>query len=105
MKTIREALIDEIHYPISIGFAENVLIASDLDGDSMFTTEIARSNAFIGAKADCLVSLVEAPNFNEADKSFSLGDRNLILKRANTLYKSIGEDEVFIDRPMVYIGG
>ncbi|MCM1361754.1 MAG: hypothetical protein NC235_07615 [Clostridiales bacterium] len=105
MKTIREALIDEIHYPIPTGYVENVLIKRDLDCDEIFTTEVARSKQFIGAKADCLISLIQAPNFNEADKSFSLGDKNLILKLANSLYRSIGEEEKSIDRPMVYIGG
>ena len=30
MKTIQQALVDEIHYPISIGFVENVMIKRNL---------------------------------------------------------------------------
>lgn len=31
MKTIQQALIDEIHYPISEGFVENVMIKRKLN--------------------------------------------------------------------------
>lgn len=105
MKTIQQALIDEVHYPLPIGFVENKLLARGLEADDDITTDILKSTAFIGCVADCLYSLIEAPNFNEADKSFSLADRNLILKKVNALYQSIGEEPVSIDRPMVYIGG
>ena len=105
MKTIQQALIDEIHYPIPVGFVENKLLRRDLNADSEVTADVLKSTNFIGCVADCLYSLIEAPNFNEADKSFSLADRNLILKKVNALYNSIGEPEVKIDRPMVYIGG
>ena len=104
-KTIKQALVDEIHYPIPMGFVENRLLKRGLVDDDTITQEIINSPAFIGCIADCLYSLIEAPNFNEADKSFSLADRNLILKKANALYASIGEPEISIDKPMVYIGG
>ena len=104
-KTVGEALIDEVHYPIPAGFVENRLLKRGLDSSVEITGEILNSADFIGCVADCLYSLIEAPNFNEADKSFSLADRNLILKKVNALYMSIGEDPVEIDRPRVYIGG
>lgn len=106
MKTIRQALIDEIHYPVGIGNIENRLMARMLDPDDECTPEIITGVPFIGAVADCLYSLVEAVNFSEADKSISLPDRNTLLKKVNALYISIGEPEkVLEDKPMVYIGG
>lgn len=96
-KTICEALIDEIHYPIGVGFAENKLIMRGLDADGAFTAEVARSTAFVGAVADCLASLITAPNFKESDKSVDLTFKDTILKRANALYRSLGEPEVVLD--------
>lgn len=103
-KTILQALLDEVHYPISQGFAENKLMARGLDGADTIEMEILNSKEFIGAVADCLYSLIEAPNFNEADKSFSLADRNIILNKVNSLYRKIGEESVDIAKPMVYFG-
>lgn len=104
MKTVRQALIDEIHYPISEGFVENKLLSRGLSPDEGLTIDVLKSNEFKGAVADCLCSLIEAPSFSEADKSISLGDRDLILKRANSIYLSIGEKAVDIaDKPAVYI--
>ena len=105
MKTIQQALIDEVHYPIPTGFVENQLMKRGLNAAESASTAVLNSSAYIGCVADCLYSLVEAPNFNEADKSFSLADRNLILKKVNSLYLSIGEPEVAIDKPKVFIGG
>lgn len=104
MKTIKQALIDEIHYPIGSGIVENKIISRGLSSDRMFDADIARSNEFIGAVADCLYSLISAPSFSEADKSFTLSDKDLILKKANFLYNSIGEKSIALDeKPMVYI--
>jgi len=103
-KTILQALIDEVHYPIPTGFVENKLMKRNLSPASEVTTQVLNSPAFIGCVADCLYSLIEAPNFNEADKSFSLPERTLILKKVNALYASIDEPEVDIDRPKVYFG-
>ena len=103
-KTILQALLDEVHYPIGEGFAENKLMARNLKGNEGVTMEVLKSNEFIGAVADCLYSLIEAPNFNEADKSFSLADRNIILNKVNSMYRKIGEQPVAIEKPMVYFG-
>lgn len=91
-KTILQALQDEVHYPVGIGYLENKLLSRGLEADSLITVDVLRSTAFIGAVADCLMSLVEAPNYSEGDKSVSLSDKGLILKRANALYRYIGED-------------
>lgn len=104
MKTVRQALIDEIHYPISEGFVENKLLSRGLSPDDELTIDVLKSNEFKGAVADCLWSLVEAPSFSEADKSISLADRDIILRKANSIYLSIGEKAVDIaDKPAVYI--
>lgn len=104
MKTIMQALIDEIHYPIGKGIIENKMILRGLNADDEFDMEVAKSNAFIGAVADCLFSLISAPNFSEADKSFNLSDKDLILRKVNSLYNTIGEPFVALGgKPMVYI--
>lgn len=109
MKTIKQALMDEIHYPIPEGFVGNITIKRGLDEDAPLTKETMESNEYIGALADCLYSLLHAVNFSEADKSvgsISSSDKEMILLRVNSLYKSIGEAEVQIKaKPMVYIGG
>lgn len=104
MKTIQQALIDEIHYPIGSGIVENKMILRSLNPENEFTIDVAMSNQFVGAVADCLYSLISAPNFSEADKSISLSDKNLILRKVNSLYQSIGEPSVAMEaKPMVYI--
>lgn len=102
-KTIMQALKDEIHYKLSNGFFENRLLERELKADDECTVELFKSKQFKGAVADCLSSLIEAPNFSEGDVSFSLSDKDKILSRANAIYKSIGEPT--IGEPMVYIGG
>lgn len=107
MKTVRQALRDEIHYPMPKGFVENKLIERGLDGNAQYTTEIFRSNSYRGALADCLCSLIHAVNFSESDKSVgNLTDeqRRQLLKRANALYEEIGEPTVDDGEPMVYFG-
>lgn len=104
MKTIRQALSDEISYPIGEGFIENKLIARGLDGDREISPAVINSKEFLGATADCLFALVDSPDFSESDLSFSMPDRNLILKKANYLYASIGEPEKTLDQPKVCVG-
>lgn len=104
MRTIAQALKDEVHYPIGDGFIKNKLMKRGLDGSCEISAEILNSPEFNGAVADCLYSLVEAPNFSESDISISLQNRNLILKKANTIYTSIGEEEKSLDQPKVYVG-
>lgn len=109
MKTIQQALLDEIYYPIGVGIVENKLIARELDGSTTFTSEVAKSKTYKGALADCLCSLIQSISISEADKSvgaLSNADKKMILRKANDLYREIGEEEVdFAERPVVYIGG
>lgn len=108
MKTIQQALIDEIHYPIPVGFVENVMIKRNLNCDDEFNYDMAHSNGYLGALADCLWSLVQAVNFSEADKSFgalSDKDKERILLRVNSIYNAIGEPPVELEaKPMVHVG-
>lgn len=107
MKTIKQALIDEIHYPIPLGFVENKLIERHLDGDDDYTFEVAQSKEWKGALADCLYSLIQAVSLSESDKSIgtlSDKDKERLLVRINALYRTIGES-LALGQPMVYIGG
>ena len=107
MKTIKQALIDEIHYPIPLGFVENKMIERQLNGDDEYTFEVAQSKEWKGALADCLYSLIQAVNLSESDKSIgtlSDKDKERLLVRINALYKTIGESPA-IGQPMVFIGG
>ena len=107
MKTIKQALIDEIHYPIPLGFVENKMIERQLNGDDEYTFEVAQSKEWKGALADCLYSLIQAVSLSESDKSIgtlSDKDKERLLARINALYKTIGESHA-LGQPMVYIGG
>lgn len=106
MKTVREALIDEIVYPLPEGLIENKLIARNLTGCEEYTYEFSKSNVYRGCFADCLVALVQTVGFSESDKSVGvLTDevKKKLLFRANTIYKAIGEGEVKEPEPLVYI--
>lgn len=105
-KTIQQALIDEVLYPLPLGLVENIMVKRGL-GDGVFTQSVAESEAYIGALADCLYSLITAINFSESDKSIgSLTDKDKtrILARANHYYGLIGEDAVNDGEPMVMVG-
>ena len=104
MKTIAQALIDEIHYPLPEGFVANKLLARGLDGEGEISAAIITGREFMGAVADCLWSLIQAPNISESDKSVSLPDRDAILKLANTYYREIGEEEKTYGEPTVRFG-
>lgn len=104
MRTIAQALKDEIHYPLNDGFIANKLLKRGLSGSDEITAEVINGDAFKGATADCLYSLIAGVNFSESDISISLNDKNLILKQVNAIYASIGEEEKELDQPRVWIG-
>lgn len=107
MKTIKQALKDEVHYPLSDGFVENVMLRRGFEEEDIFTQDVALSSAYIGAVADCLSSLLHSIAFSEADKSVSAlsdKDKERIAYRANQLYKQIGEPVIEYNKPKVYIG-
>ena len=93
MKTVLQALRDEVHYPIPVGYIENILIKRELDGTKDVDKPTMDSDAYKGAVADCLYSLVGAIQFSES----------LILKRANKLYGEIGEPTFDDGEPTVTI--
>lgn len=103
-KTILQALLDEIHFPISEGHVENRLLKRGLYPCDECTIDVLNSKEFIGATADCLWWLVSAPSFSEADKAISGLNIDSVLRQSNFLYKSIGEPEkTLMDSPMVSI--
>jgi len=106
MKTILQSLVDEIYYPISEGLIENKLIKRELTGTTEFTKEVAESKKYKGALADCLISLLQAINVSEADKSvgaYTDADKKFILDWANKLYGEIDEPLVTMGAPKVTI--
>ena len=83
------------------------MIERQLNGDDEYTFEVAQSNEWKGALADCLYSLIQAVSLSESDKSIgtlSDKDKERLLVRINALYKTIGESHA-LGQPMVYIGG
>lgn len=107
MKTISQALKDQIGNSYSLlgsGFVENIMILRGLDSEGEATKESLDSKEYIGAYADCLYALVDSANISESDISISLQDRNVILKKANYLYRTIGEEEKQLDQPTVCVG-
>lgn len=107
MKTVGQALLDEIHVPIPYGFVENACIKRELSIEESFDSVIAKSDSYKGALADCLYSLIQAVSFSESDKSIgslSEDQRKAIFVQINRLYNAIGEEEVTLTpQPMVYI--
>ena len=96
MKTVFQALVDEVLFPIGIGKVENIIIKRGLSGDEEYNAETSASIPYKGALADCLFSLLQAVNFSEADKSVGAltdAQRKSVLKMANALYGEIGEEE------------
>ena len=107
MKTILQALKDEVYYPVNDGLVENKLLGRELDPDTYFDRNVMESDAWKGALADTLYSLIQAVNVSEGDKSFgALTDkqREALLLRINRLYREIGEEPVEMEqKPTVYI--
>lgn len=108
MKTVIQALISKVHWPLPYDFVETVCTERGINGCSDFTYDMSKSSEYKGALADCLYSLVQAINFSEAGKSIgNLTDkqREILLKQANRLYREIGEEEKDDGSPVVYFGG
>lgn len=107
MKTVAQALRDEVFYPIPKGFFDNVLVKRGLNPDDIFSREVSLSHPYIGAHADCLCELVQSISFSESDKSvtaLSDKDKERLLLKANRLYSSIGEPVVEVEKvPVVEI--
>ena len=100
-----QAILDEVYYPVNRGLVENKLLTRGIDPSQECSSETFTDNAFLGALADTLYSLIQAVNVSEGDKSVgSLTDaqRKAIINRANQLYKAIGEEEVTAFQPMVF---
>lgn len=107
-KTVRQALVDEVLYPLPDGYVDNKLFARGINPDSELTIEELNSTQFKGACADCLVAVIEqAVSFSEADKSVNVPSAtqiNALKVKVNKIYKEIGEEELFFDSPKVTFG-
>lgn len=107
MKTVLQAIKDEIYYPINDGLVENKLLGRDLSPDEELSKDVLNSDAWKGALADSLLTLIQQVNVSEGDKSFGTmtdKQREALLIRINNLYKAIGEEPVEIElKPTVYI--
>ena len=107
MKSILQAIKDEVYYPINDGLVVNKILCRGLFPDTEYTAEIAESSGFIGALADTFYSLIQQVNVSEGDKSFGAmtdRQREALLIRINKMYGSIGEEPVEIElKPTVYI--
>lgn len=107
MKTVLQALKDEIYYPVNEGLLENKLQGRDLDPGLGFSKSVQDSSAWKGALADSLLTLIQAVNISEGDKSYGAltdAQRKALLVQINRLYGEIGEEEVSLDlKPTVYI--
>lgn len=99
-KTIKQAIIDEIHFPLPEGFVDNKIAARGMDGDAPFNALVANGNDYKGCVADCLYSLVVTNGFAEADKSISVNQSGIIA-RANELYSAIGEPKVGVAKVII----
>lgn len=110
MRTIAQTLANKVGNNIAlvggIDAAEIALEDRDLDPSAPYDRVIGKSNDFQGALADCLYQIAtRAPNStSESDISISFQDRNLMLKDANAIYASIGEEEKHLDQPKVRTG-
>ena len=104
MKTILQALRDEIPYPLDEGHIENRLLARGLDPGAEADPSLYSSPPFLGAMADAFYRSALAPDFSESDISVKKPDPKLLLREANRLYAMIGEPERFIDNPTVRVG-
>lgn len=91
--TVFEALKAKVKYPLSDDFIKSILIERGLIGGDEYTQEVAKSNEFKGARADCYKELIDAINIGEGGMSISLSDKELILDMANSIYKEIGESQ------------
>lgn len=107
-RTIKQALIDEVFYPLADGKVENVLLMRGIIGSDPITRDVLSENEFKGALADCLSAVVEqALNFSEADKSVSIPSAEQITimkKKINSIYASIGEKSADLSEPAVTFG-
>lgn len=107
MKTILQAIKDEIYYPINDGLVENKLLGRDLVPDGEFSKTVLNSDAWKGALADSLLTLIQQVNISEGDKSYGAmtdKQREALLIKINNLYGSIGEEPAEIElKPTVYI--
>ena len=99
--TVLAALKAHVQYPLPADFFSSVLLRRGLTGEDVCTKETLESPAFTGAQADCIRQIILYPgSISEGGMSISKTDRDSLMRIANRLYASIGE-EVIEERPKV----
>lgn len=105
MKTIRQALIDDVLYVLPEGIVDNKMMMRDLDGDAEISKDVMLSKSYQGCLADLLMVVVEqAINYSEADKSINVPTQaqlDILKSRINKIYVAIGEAEENFASPKV----
>lgn len=101
---IREALKALLRYPLEDIAIEYIIQKRGLEGESEYCAELEKLPSFIGAKADTYFAMISAINFSESGISVSSPNISIALREANYLYRSIGEEEKYLDQPTVCVG-
>lgn len=82
-----EAIKGKLNYPLP----DNSFILALNDRGLVETATYLKSQAFDLAYADCITTLVTAPNVSEGGYSVSLSDKATLIKLANGIYAKYGQ--------------
>jgi len=82
-----EAIKGKLDYPLK----DNSFILALNDRGLTETATYTKCQAFDLAYADCIITLVAAPNKSEGGFSVSLSDKAILIKLANGIYTRYGE--------------
>lgn len=95
------ALLNSLSFPLTIPQVEVIAVSRELDLESEYTTEVAKSREFLLSKADAMKLMILAPNVSEGGVSISYSDRKLMMSLANAIYSKYGEPLISEDNPTV----
>ena len=82
-----EAIKGTLNYPLS----DNAFIKALIDRGLVETATYSKIQSFDLAYADCITTLVTAPNVSEGGYSISLSDKATLIKLANGIYSKYGQ--------------
>lgn len=82
-------------YPIPVAAIREIAINRGVYVDDEATAELLASTEYIGAKADVLMWLAQAPNVSQGGQNYSFSEfeRKSLRASASALYNQVGEDE------------
>lgn len=92
MKTVLETLKARVPY-VPVGAIEAIAVLRGIY-DSLqeeITPQVMGSKAFVLCEADMMKYLATVPNVSEGDVSISMGDRDILVNTANSIYARYGE--------------